>query len=237
MSRDPQRPAHAVETNAVHGPHAERTGAVSTPIVHSATFSFPSLEEMIAEQAAGPAVSRLPAARPPDHPRGRGAVCRARGLRCRAAVSLRHGGHLDDVPGPAARGRPRGVRGPVLRRNAGAADVGASGLAGTTRSWTCADPKPAGGVPPQHAGAAPGVAHQSHARGDRHSRGRRTGASPRRHGHDRQHHRLAAGPASARAGLRRQRVQRHQVHRRAQRPAGRRGHEARGTSRRSPRSA
>ena len=57
MSRDPQRPAHAVETNAVHGPHVERTGAVSTPIVHSATFSFPSLEEMIAEQAAGPAGS------------------------------------------------------------------------------------------------------------------------------------------------------------------------------------
>ena len=46
----------ALETNAVHGPHAGHVGAVSTPIVHSATFSFASLEDMLsaqAQQAAG----------------------------------------------------------------------------------------------------------------------------------------------------------------------------------------
>jgi cystathionine beta-lyase/cystathionine gamma-synthase len=46
----------ALETNAVHGPHTGHVGAVSTPIVHSATFSFASLDDMLAaqkEQAAG----------------------------------------------------------------------------------------------------------------------------------------------------------------------------------------
>lgn len=55
MSHDPPRPPHALETNAVHGPHGDRTGAVSTPIVHSATFSFDSLEAMAGEQRAGAA--------------------------------------------------------------------------------------------------------------------------------------------------------------------------------------
>jgi cystathionine beta-lyase/cystathionine gamma-synthase len=51
----PER-ASALETNAVHGPHAGHVGAMSTPIVHSATFSFASLDDMIAaqqQQAAG----------------------------------------------------------------------------------------------------------------------------------------------------------------------------------------
>ncbi len=46
----------ALETNAVHGPHTGHVGAVSTPIVHSATFSFASLDDMLAaqqQQAAG----------------------------------------------------------------------------------------------------------------------------------------------------------------------------------------
>lgn len=53
MSHDLNRPAHAIETNAIHGPHVERTGSMSTPIVHSATFSFPSLDAMIEQQQAG----------------------------------------------------------------------------------------------------------------------------------------------------------------------------------------
>ncbi len=44
-SREP-----ALETRAVHGPHLGATGAMSTPIVHSATFSFESLDDMVAAQ-------------------------------------------------------------------------------------------------------------------------------------------------------------------------------------------
>lgn len=55
MSHDPKGQPHALETNAVHGPHGDRTGAVSTPIVHSATFSFESLDAMIEQQRAGAA--------------------------------------------------------------------------------------------------------------------------------------------------------------------------------------
>ena len=46
----------ALETNAVHGPHLDHVGELSTPIVHSATFSFASLDDMLAaqqQQAAG----------------------------------------------------------------------------------------------------------------------------------------------------------------------------------------
>jgi len=43
------------DTRAVHGPHVGATGAMSTPIVHSATFSFDSLDDMLAAQAAGSA--------------------------------------------------------------------------------------------------------------------------------------------------------------------------------------
>ncbi len=50
----PDRPLQ-LETNAVHGPHPEHTGEVSTPIVHSATFTFDSLEAMVAEQHQGAA--------------------------------------------------------------------------------------------------------------------------------------------------------------------------------------
>jgi cystathionine gamma-synthase/methionine-gamma-lyase len=44
-----------LDTRAVHGPHLGATGAMSTPIVHSATFSFESLDAMAAAQAAGSA--------------------------------------------------------------------------------------------------------------------------------------------------------------------------------------
>ncbi len=44
-SREP-----GLETRAVHGPHLGATGAMSTPIVHSATFSFESLDDMVAAQ-------------------------------------------------------------------------------------------------------------------------------------------------------------------------------------------
>jgi cystathionine beta-lyase/cystathionine gamma-synthase len=44
-----------LDTRAVHGPHLGTTGAMSTPIVHSATFSFESLDDMVAAQAAGSA--------------------------------------------------------------------------------------------------------------------------------------------------------------------------------------
>lgn len=53
MSHEPRSP----ETRAVHGPRAERTGAVSTPLVHSATFTFDSLEAMVEQQRAGTAGS------------------------------------------------------------------------------------------------------------------------------------------------------------------------------------
>lgn len=45
---DDSRPA--LETKAVHGPHPGQAGGMSTPIVHSATFSFASLDDMVAEQ-------------------------------------------------------------------------------------------------------------------------------------------------------------------------------------------
>jgi cystathionine beta-lyase/cystathionine gamma-synthase len=58
MTRDPKpRPARGVRTRAVHGAHAEAPGPASTPIVHSATFSFPSLDAMNAEQDRGAAGS------------------------------------------------------------------------------------------------------------------------------------------------------------------------------------
>lgn len=44
-----------LDTRVVHGPHVGVAGAVSTPIVHSATFSFESLDDMAAAQAAGSA--------------------------------------------------------------------------------------------------------------------------------------------------------------------------------------
>ncbi len=55
-SPDPERPS-ALETRAVHGPHPEHTGEVSTPVVHSATFTFERLEDMLAEQHRGAAGS------------------------------------------------------------------------------------------------------------------------------------------------------------------------------------
>ena len=56
MTRDSKpRPARGVRTRAVHGTHAVPPGPASTPIVHSATFSFPSLDAMNAEQDRGAA--------------------------------------------------------------------------------------------------------------------------------------------------------------------------------------
>ena len=46
-----------LDTRAVHGPHLGDTGPMSTPIVHSATFSFETLEDMVAAQNAGSAGS------------------------------------------------------------------------------------------------------------------------------------------------------------------------------------
>jgi cystathionine beta-lyase/cystathionine gamma-synthase len=46
-----------LDTRAVHGPHLGATGAMSTPVVHSATFSFESLDAMVAAQAEGSAGS------------------------------------------------------------------------------------------------------------------------------------------------------------------------------------
>ena len=43
------------DTRAVHGPHVGQSGAMSTPIVHSATFSFDSLDDMVTASAAGSA--------------------------------------------------------------------------------------------------------------------------------------------------------------------------------------
>jgi len=56
MTRESKpRPARGVRTRAVHGVHTASPGPVSTPIVHSATFSFPSLAAMDAEQERGAA--------------------------------------------------------------------------------------------------------------------------------------------------------------------------------------
>ncbi|MCC6350159.1 MAG: aminotransferase class I/II-fold pyridoxal phosphate-dependent enzyme [Candidatus Eisenbacteria bacterium] len=55
MSHENEAPRPANETDAVHGPHGAGTGAVSTPIVRSATFTFGSLEAMIEQQTAGTA--------------------------------------------------------------------------------------------------------------------------------------------------------------------------------------
>ncbi len=49
----PPRPARGPRTRAVHGGEPGKPGPVSTPIVHSATFSFASLAAMNAEQAKG----------------------------------------------------------------------------------------------------------------------------------------------------------------------------------------
>ena len=56
MPNEPEREP-GLDTRAVHGPHVGETGAMSTPIVHSATFSFDSLDEMVEAQNAGSAGS------------------------------------------------------------------------------------------------------------------------------------------------------------------------------------
>lgn len=47
--------AKGIRTRAVHGAHAGHTGPTSTPIVHSVTFGFDSLEALNIEQFKGPA--------------------------------------------------------------------------------------------------------------------------------------------------------------------------------------
>ena len=44
-----------LDTRAVHGPHVGAAGAMSTPIVHSVTFAFDTLDGMLAAQEAGSA--------------------------------------------------------------------------------------------------------------------------------------------------------------------------------------
>ena len=48
-------PSHRLETGAIHGPHPEHRGAVSTPLVHSAVFTFDTLDQLVAAQEAGAA--------------------------------------------------------------------------------------------------------------------------------------------------------------------------------------
>ncbi|HET9325607.1 MAG TPA: aminotransferase class I/II-fold pyridoxal phosphate-dependent enzyme [Candidatus Eisenbacteria bacterium] len=54
-SRKGPPPAQGVRTRAVHGEKKRQTGPASTPIVHSVTFGFDSLDAMNAEQSKGPA--------------------------------------------------------------------------------------------------------------------------------------------------------------------------------------
>ena len=51
---DPKPSARRPRTRAVHAPNRTR-GPISTPVIHSATFSFPSLDAMMEAQASGPA--------------------------------------------------------------------------------------------------------------------------------------------------------------------------------------
>jgi cystathionine beta-lyase/cystathionine gamma-synthase len=55
MSQPGSHGARGAGTRAVHGAKDLRHGAVSTPIVHSATFSFPNVAAMLAEQDRGAA--------------------------------------------------------------------------------------------------------------------------------------------------------------------------------------
>jgi cystathionine beta-lyase/cystathionine gamma-synthase len=55
MPRNPKSPKLSPDTIAVHGSHPGAAGPMSTPIVHSSTFAFASLEDMNAAQAQGPA--------------------------------------------------------------------------------------------------------------------------------------------------------------------------------------
>src|SRR2546428_7910503 len=52
MSESEPRPGD--HTRTVHGPGHTRTGAMSAPVVHSATFSFDTLGDLMREQERGP---------------------------------------------------------------------------------------------------------------------------------------------------------------------------------------
>src|SRR5258706_8003923 len=62
-SREPRTVSHenipnhrkGVNTRAVHGPHPGGSGPMSTPIIHSATFAFDSLADLLAEKERGAA--------------------------------------------------------------------------------------------------------------------------------------------------------------------------------------
>jgi cystathionine gamma-synthase len=47
------KPRRGIATRAVHGPHEAGTGSSTTPLVHSSTFGFESLDAMNREQAKG----------------------------------------------------------------------------------------------------------------------------------------------------------------------------------------
>jgi cystathionine beta-lyase/cystathionine gamma-synthase len=53
----PNRPVRGERTRAVHGTEARTPGPLSTPIVHSSVFAFPSLQALDGEQARGAASS------------------------------------------------------------------------------------------------------------------------------------------------------------------------------------
>jgi cystathionine beta-lyase/cystathionine gamma-synthase len=53
--RSDRNPSLKTRTRAVHGAHPGTTGPASTPVVHSATFAFESLDALNEEQAKGPA--------------------------------------------------------------------------------------------------------------------------------------------------------------------------------------
>jgi len=85
---DSRRPV-GPSTRAVHGPSTDHDGAVSTPIVRSSTFSFPSLEAMKSARDRGPAGAYY---QRNGHPTLRGCEERLAALdRAEAAVLLTSG--------------------------------------------------------------------------------------------------------------------------------------------------
>ena len=84
MGHSKANPEPSANTRAVHGV-GHGAGAMTSPIVRSATFSFPDLETMRAELKLGAAGSFY-------QPRG------PRGGRRRAPLLLGHGRDLDPVP-------------------------------------------------------------------------------------------------------------------------------------------
>ena len=240
MSRDPKpRPARGPRTRAVHGDHGGTLGPVSTPIVHSATFSFPSLKAMDAEQdraAAGAYYQRL------GHPTLHACEERLAGLEGAGGALLFASGMAAlsamFLAPPEVR-RSRGRAPSELRRHRTTCCTGARAIRLERRLRRRARSGRLGAsVPARDAPAARRVAHQSHPVRGRSRARRQLAHAPWRAPHGGQHRRLADRPESALARRRPGHVQRHQVDRRAQRPArGCRGRDARGARRRCGRRA